>query len=181
MVPAVLRPMAVSQADRMTKAATGYMDRDHHMSRGGGWLPALRAYILVSVAAHFLWEIGHLPFYTLWTEGTFAEKAFAIVHCTAGDAIIAVVTLIAALALLANRHWPAQRFQMVGAATIFFGIGYTVFSEWTNVAIRKSWAYSDLMPTLPPIGTGLTPLLQWLIVPALALFAANRAAQSNSR
>jgi len=179
MMPAILRTMAVSQVDRMTKAATEYMDRNHYVSRGGGWLPALRAYLLVSIATHFLWEIGHLPFYTLWVEGTFAEKAFAVIHCTVGDTIIAVVALTTALALIANRDWPAQRFELVGAATIISGIGYTIYSEWINAVIRKSWAYSDLMPTIPPLGTGLTPLLQWLIVPALALVAAKQASRSD--
>ncbi len=149
-------------------------DHNYHAE----WLAALRAYLIVSAAAHFLWEIGHLPLYTLWSEGTIAEKAFAVLHCTAGDVIIAVVSLVGAIALIARRDWPAQRFLSVSALTLLFGIVYTIFSEWINLVVRKSWAYSDLMPTIPPLGTGLTPLLQWIVVPALALFAAKRAAKS---
>jgi hypothetical protein len=56
------------------------------------------------------------------------------------------------------------------------GIGYTVFSEWLNVDVRATWAYTEQMPVLPPLGTGLTPLLQWLIIPTLtwALMARQR-------
>jgi hypothetical protein len=50
---------------------------------------------------------------------------------------------------------------------LLLGIGYTMFSEWLNVEVRATWAYTDQMPALPPLGTGLTPLLQWLIVPTL--------------
>ncbi len=149
-------------------------DHNYH----GEWLAALRAYLIVSVVAHFLWEIGHLPFYTLWAAGTFTGKAIAVFHCTAGDVIIAVVSLVGAIALIARRDWPAQRFLLVSALTLLFGIVYTIFSEWINLVVRKSWAYSDLMPTIPQLGTGLTPLLQWIVVPALALFAAKRAAKS---
>ena len=52
---------------------------------------------------------------------------------------------------------------------ILFGLGYSVFSEWLNTQIRQSWSYTEAMPVLPPFGTGLTPFLQWLIVPGVAL------------
>ena len=51
---------------------------------------------------------------------------------------------------------------------ILLGIGYTVFSEWLNTQVRQSWSYTEAMPLLPPFGTGLTPFLQWVIVPAIA-------------
>ena len=46
-------------------------------------------------------------------------------------------------------------------------IAYTVYSEWLNVNVRRSWAYSELMPTVPIIGTGVGPLLQWIALPTL--------------
>ena len=51
---------------------------------------------------------------------------------------------------------------------ILLGAAYTVFSEWLNVDIRRSWSYTAAMPVLPVLGTGLTPLLQWVVVPGLA-------------
>jgi hypothetical protein len=53
-------------------------------------------------------------------------------------------------------------------AAVLLGVGYTVFSEWLNVGIRQSWSYTEAMPVLPLFGTGLTPFLQWLVVPGLA-------------
>lgn len=47
--------------------------------------------------------------------------------------------------------------------TIGFGAAYTVMSEWLNVLVRQTWACSDPMPVVPVvpvIGTGLSPLLQ---------------------
>jgi hypothetical protein len=36
------------------------------------------------------------------------------------------------------------------------------------------WDYSDAMPRLPVMGTGLLPLLQWLAVPLLVLWFVRR-------
>jgi len=64
----------------------------------------------------------------------------------------------------------------VTALTVLFGIGSTLFLEWLNVVVWKSWAYSSLMPVLPVFGfdAGLSPLLQWIIVPAVAIWCAGR-------
>jgi hypothetical protein len=55
-------------------------------------------------------------------------------------------------------------------------IGYTIFSEWLNISVRRGWAYSDLMPTLPWIETGLSPVLQWSVLPAIGFTIARRKA-----
>jgi len=36
------------------------------------------------------------------------------------------------------------------------------------------WAYSEAMPHLPVLGTGLLPLLQWLVIPPLVLWFIRR-------
>ena len=58
--------------------------------------------------------------------------------------------------------------RIIGLTTLL-GVCYTVFSEWLNVFVREGWAYTDWMPVLPLLGTGLTPVLQWLLLPGLAL------------
>ena len=58
------------------------------------------------------------------------------------------------------------------ALTVALAVSYTVFSEWMNVLWRESWGYTSAMPTLPVFGTGAAPLLQWLVVPTLALWFA---------
>jgi uncharacterized membrane protein (UPF0136 family) len=138
------------------------------------WLLGLRLYLAVSVVSHLLWELLQLPLYTIWKSGTAREIAFAVVHCTAGDLLIAALALIAALVAIGNRDWPHQRFVPVIVAAVVIGLSYTVYSEWLNTVVRKSWTYSRLMPTLPWLGTGLSPFMQWLIVPAIAFAAVRR-------
>ena len=136
------------------------------------WLQSLRRYLGVSIVANLVWEILQLPLYTLWATGTRREQAFAVLHCTIGDAMIAGLSLLAALALFARAAWPRARVARVYAGGLAFGVVYTIFSEWLNTSVRGSWTYSDLMPVLPVTGTGLAPLLQWFAVPTLAQWIA---------
>jgi hypothetical protein len=141
-------------------------------SHSADWLQAVRRYLATSLVAHLGWEILQLPFYTLWSTGTLRQQAFAVIHCTLGDAMIAGLSLLLALAVFARATWPHAGVARVYVASLAFGVGYTIYSEWLNISVRGSWAYSDLMPVVPIIGTGLTPLLQWLVVPTLALWVA---------
>ncbi len=132
---------------------------------------ALR-FVPVLAALNLAWEIAQLPGYTIWTNGSSRFIAFAIAHCTAGDVLIGSWTL--AIALVATRAGPlsAWRIARIGTIATALAAGYTVYSEWLNVEIRRSWAYSELMPRLPVTGTGLTPLAQWIVLPGLALAVA---------
>lgn len=134
------------------------------------WLGALRIYLGFTIALHLIWEVAQLPLYTIWRTGSQKEIAFAVFHCTVGDLMIATLSLVAALVCFGGPAWPRERFMPVMVVTLATGIGYTLYSEWLNTAVRKTWAYSELMPKLPPLGTGLAPLLQWVVVP-MVVFA----------
>ena len=78
------------------------------------------------------------------------------------------------LTFFGDHEWPASRFWPVAVSTVLMGLIFTTYSEWMNVEVRHSWAYTDLMPRLPPLGTGLSPLLQWLVLPVLAFAVMRR-------
>jgi hypothetical protein len=122
------------------------------------------------------WEVLQLPLYTLWRSGPTGKQAFGVLHCTVGDGMIAGITLLAALAVAGRAGWPFSRSRAVWLVSVLLGVGYTVCSEWLNVYIRGCWGYSALMPTLPVVGTGLSPLLQWIVVPTMAQWLAVRRA-----
>jgi hypothetical protein len=108
------------------------------------WAFIARRYLPWLAGLNLAWEALQLPLYTIWTEASAGTIALAIVHCTLGDMLL-------------------------------LGPGYTIFSEWLNTTLFR-WSYSELMPTLKIAGTeiGLSPLLQWLLLPPLALFLARR-------
>lgn len=145
-----------------------------NMENRPDWLFTLRRYFLFSLLGHLLWEAAHIPLYTIWIQGSWREIAFAVVHCTGGDLLIALSALLLALFLFGESRWPLERTRSVLACAMAFGLGYTVFSEWLNIVIRESWAYRDIMPVVPVLDAGLTPVLQWIVVPSVAYALAVR-------
>ena len=132
-------------------------------------------YLAIIALANLAWEIAQLPLYTIWSTGTWREVAVAVVHCTLGDVLISAACVF--LGLLVTGRGRFDRWSgRLAAVAIPLGIGYTVFSEWLNVAVRESWAYAPSMPLLPGLGTGLTPLVQWVVVPALGFWFVTRRA-----
>jgi hypothetical protein len=148
---------------------------------GAPWLYALRIYLLFVIVANGAWEVLQLPLYTLAREGTASEIVFALAHCTAGDVLIALITLTAALVLCGRPAWPVSGFWRVAAVTVTLGVAYTIFSEWLNLVVRQSWAYSDLMPVVPILNVGLSPLLQWLVIPLAGLTLARKRVRQSAQ
>ena len=145
-----------------------------HGALGQNWLGALRRYFAFAAIAHLVWEFAHLPLYTIWLTGTPGELVFAAVHCTGGDILITLSTIMLSLCVFGSSEWPSTRGGRVLGGAVIFGVAYTIFSEWLNIVVREAWAYRDIMPVIPFIDAGLTPVLQWLIVPFAAYFGALR-------
>ncbi len=129
-------------------------------------------YLAGVAVLHLLWEVLQLPLYTLWRESPLTTIAFAVVHCTLGDVLIAAISLTLALVLCGGPHWPQARYGRVALIAAAMGLVYTVFSEWNNTVVTRSWAYSVWMPTL--WGIGLSPVLQWLVIPILVFWRLSR-------
>lgn len=130
-------------------------------------------FVPLLTAGSLIWETLHLPFYTLWQDGTPRSRAFAVAHCTIGDVMIGTAALLISVILLGRYGWPHLRHGSVLAASTLAGIAYTIFSEWKNTQVTLSWEYSNSMPLVPPLEIGVVPLLQWMIVPPLAYWLAH--------
>jgi hypothetical protein len=137
-------------------------------------------YAAAALLLNLLWEAAQLPLYTLWSTATPEELALAVLRCSVSDVFIAAGSLALAVLLFGGGHWPAGRWTVVAASTIVVGITYTILSEGLNVHVRKSWAYSGWMPIVPGLHVGLSPLLQWLVVPALTLAWLKRLMRSHA-
>jgi hypothetical protein len=131
--------------------------------------PFIFRYMISMATGNLLWEILQQPFYTLLQTASLAYLIFAIVHCWIGDLMIAALCL--ALGIFSSRILQLRQFFPMGAlVTLLAGIAYTIFSEWRNMSIHHFWSYSTYMPRLPFVGTGLLPILQWILVPMIALY-----------
>lgn len=148
------------------------------MPVSSNWLEAQRAYLLIVAVADLVWEAAHLPLYTLWQTGTSGEMLFAVVHCTFGDLLIALAAMTLGLFLAGHRNWPVCRFAAVAVITFAVGLGYTMFSEWLNIVVRKSWGL--FRPHARGVAVrsehrSFAAIAQWVVVPTFALYAARHA------
>jgi hypothetical protein len=130
------------------------------MARAGLW--AALAFVL-----NLAWEIGHVRLYTIWMEADALRIATSVLHCSLGDVMIALALFAFAGLVLWRADWPMSRPWAGGAIVVIGAMAYTAWSEWYNVYRTGAWGYTLDMPTI--YGVGLSPLLQWLIIPPLVV------------
>jgi hypothetical protein len=141
----------------------------------------LARFVPLVAALSLLWETAQLPLYTIWRESGAREQLFAVVHCTAGDVMIAIQALLLSVMLSARHGWPRLGHGRVLGIATSIGVAYTVLSEWVNTQVTMSWQYAESMLQIPPLGTGIAPLLQWIVVPPLAYWLATVVDRTKTR
>lgn len=132
------------------------------MARAGLWSA-------LAFALNLAWEIAHVRLYTLWASADGLSVAGALFHCTLGDVVIALAMFSLAVVILGDKDWPVSRPWAGGAIVVAGALAYTAWSEWYNVNRVGSWGYTASMPLV--FGIGLSPLLQWLVLPPVMVVA----------
>ncbi len=123
----------------------------------------------LAFALNLVWEIGHARLYTLWADSDRINIAWSLLHCSLGDVAIALAAFALAGIALRRADWPVFR-PIFGSVIVVIGsMAFTAWSEWYNVYQAGNWAYTANMPMI--LGIGLSPLLQWLILPPLMTIA----------
>ena len=140
--------------------------------------PAL-AWTALALLLNLLWEIAHVPLYTISRDADFSGIAAAVLHCTAGDGLIALANFVLAGLVLREANWPVVRPVAGAAIAASLAFAFTIYSEWRNVYETGAWAYLPAMPLV--YGIGLTPMLQWLVIPPVATYLLRRIRNSRAR
>lgn len=139
------------------------------------WRPFAR-WTAIGLVLHLIWELIQLSLYTIWLDPNKAFIAFAVLHCTAGDMLIAAASYLAAAVAVRDSSWVMNKPWRGAAIAIPLGVLYTGWSEWYNVYRAGSWSYLPAMPLL--FGIGLSPLLQWVLVPTASVLFLRRTKRS---
>ena len=117
-------------------------------------------------ALNLVWEVTQLPLYVFGPDVAWPGVLYAVLHCTLGDAAIALVAYLIAALVTGETRWPAVRPLAGLAMVLVVGETFTVWAEWYNVYVVRSWGYAGGMPTI--LGIGVAPLAQWLVLPVVA-------------
>ncbi len=130
--------------------------------------------VFFSFLLHFVWEFVQAPTYVGMTDMTHWDGIKLCMSATFGDVGFALVAFWAASLTAHSRNWINAPATLATAIFLVVGLGLTVGFEYyyTNISLR--WTYSELMPLVPPLGTGLSPLLQWAVIPPAVMWLARR-------
>ena len=116
-----------------------------------------------------VWEVLQSPLYADTFKVSWATLAYNRLHCTVGDTLI-LLTAFWLVALIWGRSWMDATAWSPLLTFVAIGVLYTMLSEYVNVHLAQTWAYSRWMPTL--VGIGLIPLLQWVVIPTMIVLYA---------
>lgn len=130
--------------------------------------------LALSFLGHFAWEMLQAPLFSSMSDLSHFAGIYICLKATLGDLAIALVAFWSAAGVGRSRRWFTRSGRR--AWGVFFAVGLllTVGLEYVHTQITGRWAYDGIMPVLPVIGTGLTPILQWIFVPMLVLWYLRR-------
>jgi len=121
-----------------------------------------------SFLLHFVWELLQSPLYSSLRYVSHTEALAICTRATAGDVGIAVAAYVAAATVQGDTLWILRAQGRTWSPYMLAGLGITVLFEYLATGPLERWTYAPQMPRLPLLGTGLAPLLQWLLLPPLA-------------
>lgn len=129
---------------------------------------------IFSFLLSFLWETQQMPFYQVSPELSCFERTRNCTLATVGDVGILLVSFWVVAAISKSRQWVQQpNWRQISIFT-FVGIVITVVFEALATGPLGMWAYAKSMPTIPFFGTGLLPLLMWILIPPLMIWFVKR-------
>lgn len=123
---------------------------------------------------NFVWEVWQVPFYRDMPAAPHWQATKVCSLATVGDTAITLMAFWVVVAAARTRAWVLGPSPMQVASFTITGIVVTVIAEWVATERLRLWAYADRMPALPLLGTGLLPLLQWMILPPLVVWFVQR-------
>ena len=135
--------------------------------------PALDVCI-IAFFLHFVWEFWQAPWYAEMAAMPHLEGIVLCSRATFGDVVIALFGY--AIVSIAVRDWFWMRHATLRRVASYIAIGLliTVFLEFLATDVLNRWQYGPDMWIVPWIETGLAPILQWIIIPLMSVFALRR-------
>lgn len=132
--------------------------------------------LIVSFLLNAVWEISHIP---LYVGGTYALSH--ILFCllaSVADAIMVMLIYFGFALIYKNALWT----QNLNLSRIIFlimagGIG-AILAETRHLSIG-TWKYAEAMPLIPIFNVGLSPVLQFMILPLLIYIISFKLAMRN--
>jgi hypothetical protein len=125
---------------------------------------------------NFPWEFLQSPLFAGMATAPHGEAVKSCTRAALGDALIALAAHSTVAAMSHNRRWLLSPARWQLATFVGVGLAITVVIEWLALNDRwiGGWRYAETMPVVPGLGIGLSPLLQWVVLPLLTVWFVRR-------
>lgn len=120
------------------------------------------------------WELWQIPLFKGMPSSAHWGGVIQCTRAAAGDAVIALCAFWLVAVMARTRSWIRRRSSTTLGAFVAIGVVVTIALEYWATQIGGRWEYAEAMPRLPLLGTGLAPLLQWLLIPPLVAWLVRR-------
>lgn len=119
---------------------------------------------------NFPWEILQNGLFLGMAAARHWDAVLMCTRATCGDVGIALAAFWGVAGLGSGRHWPRYPTTAQIVGFMAFGLAVTIGLELLATTVWHRWSYSAAMPVIPLLQVGLSPLLQWTILPPLIVW-----------
>lgn len=123
---------------------------------------------------NYPWEFLQVPFFAGMAAAPHWPAVLFCTRAAAGDAAIAVAAYWIVAAMVRRRAWVTTPNMRHVVGFVAAGLVITTIVERLATEVWNRWEYAAIMPTLPVLGTGVVPLLQWIVLPPLVVWFVRR-------
>ena len=126
---------------------------------------------------NYPWENLQAPLFAGMRTAAHWDAVMACTQASLGDAAIMLLAYLGVAGAKRDRWWFRSPSHGPITGFVCLGVIITILIEYlatTSVNPNWGWRYANSMPVLPLIGLGLTPLLQWLLIPPIAIWFVRR-------
>jgi hypothetical protein len=123
---------------------------------------------------NYPWEFLQAPLFRGMATAPHWEAVKFCTGATLGDAVIVVVAFWGVAAAAGNRRWILVPSAAQIAGFVAIGLAITLVLERLATGPLGRWAYAEGMPVVPLLGVGLSPVLQWILLPPLEVWLVRR-------
>lgn len=128
--------------------------------------------VLFSLLLNLAWEMWQVPFFEGMAEGRHWDGIRVCTQAAFGDALISLGAFAVVALWTGSRRWLIAPRKRELALYLGVGLAVTVVFEALATGPLDRWSYGEHMPRLPWLGTGVLPILQWLLLPLPILWLA---------
>lgn len=133
--------------------------------------------IFISFFLHIVWENAQAPLYLGYVS--LSEQFFICFIGTIGDVVFTLAVYCCVALISGNYLWFLKTKNKYFLILGFVGLIFAIIVE--KVALTFGiWGYKKLMPTIPYLNVGITPLLQMTMLLPSSFYIAGKLQNKNS-